>query len=229
MKENSSTKTGKDIITPEIKSEIPLNAVKFKKSWTFWETYVSKTTDLSFENSNKLIFKWDDLITFFQFWNKYPGRDIKNILFDGNNLKYFFKEKYRINAMNIFQEGIKPMWEDEQNKGGKYFQLDYKIKNDEMDTFSELANVHWKKLALCTMGGSIPHADYINGIRFVDKTNFLRGKIIMFRIEIWVDKFLDVDKLNLLKDYMKKERKEFMIKMKNLNNINLLEKQIDNL
>ena len=202
MKENTSTKTGKDIITPEIKSEIPLNAVKFKKSWTFWETYVSKTEDLSFENSNKLIFKWNDLITFFQFWNKYPGRDIKNILYDGNNLKYFFKEKYRINTMNIFQEGIKPMWEDEQNKGGKYFQLDYKIKNDEMDTFSELANVHWKKLALCTMGGSIPHADYINGIRFVDKTNFLRGKIIMFRIEVWVRKNMEENKLEELKKYL---------------------------
>ena len=202
MKENQITKTAKDIITPEIKSEIPLNAVKFKKSWTFWETYVSKTNDLSFENSNKLIFKWNDLITFFQFWNKYPGRDIKNILFDGNNLKYFFKEKYRINAMNIFQEGIKPMWEDEQNKGGKYFQLDYKIKNDEMDTFSELANVHWKKLALCTMGGSIPHADYINGIRFVDKTNFLRGKIIMFRIEVWVRKNMEENKLEELKKYL---------------------------
>ena len=202
MKENSSTKTGKDIITPEIKSEIPLNAVKFKKSWTFWETYVSKTENLSFENSNKLIFKWNDLITFFQFWNKYPGRDIKNILYDGNNLKYFFKEKYRINTMNIFQEGIKPMWEDEQNKGGKYFQLDYKIKNDEMDTFSELANVHWKKLALCTMGGSIPHADYINGIRFVDKTNFLRGKIIMFRIEVWVRKNMEENKLEELKKYL---------------------------
>ena len=218
MKENSSTKTGKDIITPEIKSEIPLNAVKFKKSWTFWETYVSKTTDLSFENSNKLIFKWDDLITFFQFWNKYPGRDIKNILFDGNNLKYFFKEKYRINAMNIFQEGIKPMWEDEQNKGGKYFQLDYKIKNDEMDTFSELANVHWKKLALCTMGGSIPHADYINGIRFVDKTNFLRGKIIMFRIEVWVRKNMEENKLEELKKYLSE----------NLGCQNVISKNIDN-
>jgi hypothetical protein len=218
MKENSSTKTGKDIITPEIKSEIPLNAVKFKKSWTFWETYVSKTNDLSFENSNKLIFKWDDLITFFQFWNKYPGRDIKNILFDGNNLKYFFKEKYRINAMNIFQEGIKPMWEDEQNKGGKYFQLDYKIKNDEMDTFSELANVHWKKLALCTMGGSIPHADYINGIRFVDKTNFTRGKIIMFRIEVWVRKNMEENKLEELKKYLSE----------NLGCQNVISKNIDN-
>ena len=218
MKENSSTKTGKDIITPEIKSEIPLNAVKFKKSWTFWETYVSKTTDLSFENSNKLIFKWDDLITFFQFWNKYPGRDIKNILFDGNNLKYFFKEKYRINAMNIFQEGIKPMWEDEQNKGGKYFQLDYKIKNDEMDTFSELANVHWKKIALCTMGGSISHADYINGIRFVDKTNFTRGKIIMFRIEVWVRKNMEENKLEELKKYLSE----------NLGCQNVISKNIDN-
>ena len=195
-----------------------MNAVKFKKSWTFWETYVSKTTDLSFENSNKLIFKWDDLITFFQFWNKYPGRDIKNILFDGNNLKYFFKEKYRINAMNIFQEGIKPMWEDEQNKGGKYFQLDYKIKNDEMDTFSELANVHWKKLALCTMGGSIPHADYINGIRFVDKTNFTRGKIIMFRIEVWVRKNMEENKLEELKKYLSE----------NLGCQNVISKNIDN-
>ena len=202
MKENQITKTAKDIITPEIKKDIPLNAVKFSKTWTFWETYISKEKKLEYNDSNKLIFKWDDIITFFQFWNKYPGKDIKNILFDGNNLKYFFNEKYRINSMNIFQEGIKPMWEDEQNKGGKYFQLDYKIKSDEMDTFSELANIHWKKLALTTMGGSIPHADYINGIRFVDKTDFDRGKIIMFRMEVWLRKNMEENKLEELKKYL---------------------------
>ena len=202
MKENQITKTAKDIITPEIKKDIPLNAVKFSKTWTFWETYISKEKKLEYNDANKLIFKWDDIITFFQFWNKYPGKDIKNILFDGNNLKYFFNEKYRINSMNIFQEGIKPMWEDEQNKGGKYFQLDYKIKNDEMDTFSELANIHWKKLALTTMGGSIPHAEYINGIRFVDKTDFDRGKIIMFRMEVWLRKNMEENKLEELKKYL---------------------------
>ena len=202
MKENQITKTAKDIITPEIKKDIPLNAVKFSKTWTFLETYISKEKKLEYNDSNKLIFKWDDIITFFQFWNKYPGRDIKNILFDGNNLKYFFNEKYRINSMNIFQEGIKPMWEDDQNKGGKYFQLDYKIKSDEMDTFSELANIHWKKLALTTMGGSIPHADYINGIRFVDKTDFDRGKIIMFRMEVWLRKNMEENKLEELKKYL---------------------------
>ena len=179
--ESKPTKTSKDIITPEKKTDIPLNSVQFSKSWTFWETYTSKTKKLEYANSKRLIFKWNDLITFFQFWNKYPGKDIKNILFDGNKVKYFFNEKYRITSMNIFQEGIEPMWEDEQNKGGKYFQCDYQIKSD-LETFSQLANAHWKKLALCTMGGTIPNGEYINGIRFVDKTNFEKISISLLFI-----------------------------------------------
>ena len=203
--EEKKTKTTKDIITPERKADIPLNSVQFSKTWTFWETYSSKTKKLTnYSEANKLIFKWNDLITFFQFWKKYPGNDIKNILFDGNNLKYFFNEKYRVTSMNIFQEGIQPMWEDESNKGGKYFQCDYQIKKDDMEDFSKLANIHWKKLALCTMGGSIPYADHINGIRFVDKTDFERGKIIMFRMEIWVKKGLDKNQLEELKKYFSK-------------------------
>jgi hypothetical protein len=198
------TKTAKDIITPEKKSGILLNNVKFSKSWTFWETYSAKGKKIDYKDSNKLIFKWDDLITFFQFWNKYPGNDIKNILFDGNILKYFFNEKYRINSMNIFQDGIKPMWEDENNNGGNYFQLDYQIRKDDMEDFSKLANIHWKKLALSTMGGTLPHCDYINGVRFVDKTDFDRGKIIMFRMEVWVRKGLEKDKLEELKDNLSK-------------------------
>ena len=193
-----------DIISPEVKKDIPLSSVKFSKSWTFWESYIGKTVKLSYDESNKQIFKWDDLITFFQFWNKYPGRDIRNIFFDGNTLKFFFEEKYRINAMNIFQEGIKPMWEDEKNKGGLSFQLDYQVQKDKMEGFAIPANFNWKKLALCTMGGSMPHAEFINGIRFVDKTDFDRGKIIMFRIEVWVSKELDENKLDELKIYLSK-------------------------
>ena len=197
-------KTSKDIITPEKKSDIPLNAVQFSKCWTFWETYISKAVKLEYHDSNKLIFKWHDLITFFQFWNKYPGKDIKNILFDGNKVKLFFNQKYRINSMNIFQEGIQPMWEDEKNNGGKYYQLDYQIKKDEIDIFSELANVNWKKLALSVMGGAVPQADNINGIRFVDKTDFDRGKIIMFRMEVWVGKNMDEKQVEELKQYLSK-------------------------
>ena len=106
--------------------------------------------------------------------------------------------------MNIFQEGIKPMWEDEKNKGGKYFQLDYQVQKDKIENFGNAANFNWKKLALCTMGSSLPYADFINGIRLVDKTDLERGRIIMFRIEVWVSKELEVNKLEELKTYLSK-------------------------
>jgi len=202
MEAKQTIKNKNDIISPEKKSDIPFSSVKFSKTWTFWESYISKEIKLSYDEANKQIFQWNDIISFFQFWNKYPGKDIKKIFFDGYNVKFFFKEKYRINSMNIFQEGIKPMWEDEKNKGGKYFQMDYQIQKDQMENFSELANFHWKKLALSTMGGTLPYSDNINGIRFVDKTDFERGKIIMFRMEVWINKYLEADKVNELKNYL---------------------------
>ena len=202
METTQTIKNKNDIITPEKKSDIPFSSVKFSKTWTFWESYISKDIKLSYNEANKQIFQWNDIISFFQFWNKYPGKDIKNIFFDGYNVKFFFKEKYRINSMNIFQKGIKPMWEDEKNKGGKYFQMDYQIQKDQMEKFSELANFHWKKLALSTMGGTLPFSDNINGIRFVDKTDFERGKIIMFRMEVWINKYLEADKVTELKNYL---------------------------
>ena len=195
-------KTKKDILT-ETKNNIPLSNVEFSKTWTFWESYICKNRKLSYEEANKQIFKWSDLITFFQFWNKYPGNDAKNLFFDGTNVKYFFNEKYRINAMNIFQEGIKPMWEDEQNAGGKYLQLEYKIKKEDMQDFSAASSFQWKKLILCTMGQILPGAEYINGVRFIDKTDFERGKIIMFRMEVWISKKMQKEKLDELQKYLK--------------------------
>ena len=200
--EQKHLKTSKDIIPPK-KLDISLPAVKFSKSWAFWENYSTKEKKLSYLESNKEIFKWDDIITFFQFWNKYPGNDIKNIFFDGQDLKYFFKEKYRINSINIFIEGIKPMWEDEQNKGGKYFQLDYRVNIEKINDFITASNYQWKKLALNLMGMNLPGADYINGIRFIDKTDFDRGKIIMFRIEVWIRKNVDENIIEDIKKYLK--------------------------
>ena len=200
--EQKLLKTSKDIMQPK-KSDIPLNSVKLSKSWAFWESYSCKKKKLPYEDSNKEIFKWNDLITFFQFWNKYPGKDIKNIFFDGNEVKYFFKEKYRINSINIFVEGIKPMWEDEQNKGGKYFQLDYKVQKEKMDEFINASNFQWKKLALNLMGNNLPGVEFINGIRFIDKTDFDRGKIIMFRIEVWINKNAGENIIEEMKKYLK--------------------------
>ena len=200
--DKKTQKTSKDILSPG-KTSILLNNVTFSRTWAFWENYTSKTSKLSYSESNKKIFKWNDIITFFQFWNKYPGNDIKNIFFDGNNLKYFFEEKYRINSMNIFLDGVEPMWEDEKNKGGKYYQLDYRVPKEKIDEFIEKSNYQWKKLALSLMGNDLPGAEFINGIRFIDKTDFERGKIIMFRIEVWVGKNVNEKIIEDIKNYLK--------------------------
>ena len=206
----------KESIIPESEKNIPLSQITFNRSWVFWESYTAKDQKLEYEESNKAIFEWNDIITFFQFWNSYPGNDLKKIFFNGNRVIYFFKEKYRIIAMNVFVKGIKPMWEDEKNNGGKYLQLEYQIKPDEADYFSSVSSLFWKKLVLNTMGENYPGSENVNGIRFVDKTHFERGKIIMFRFEIWVDKFLNDETLDLLKKYMIKEMKCEMIEIKNI-------------
>ena len=118
--------------------------------------------------------------------------------------------------MNCFEDGIKPMWEDEKNKGGKYFQCDYQIQKDRLDAFIELANYHWKNIILCVMGGAVPHCDFINGLRLVDKTDFKRGKIVMFRIEIWIRKNLEEKKIEELKQYLKDNLKCESITVKDI-------------
>ena len=201
---NDSIKTSKDILK-ETEKDIPLSSVTFPRKWSFWESYIAKETKLSYKDSMKNIFSWNDLITFYQFWNKYPGNEATKIFFDGNKIKYFFKEKFRISAMNIFVEGIRPEWEDPKNNGGKYLQFEYQIKLDDINIFSNRASNAWKKLALNTMSENFDGSNFINGIRFIDKTQFERGKIIMFRFEIWLNKEINEENLKKLVEYLKKE------------------------
>ena len=179
--------------------------VQLNRTWSFWENYsmkneVKKDGSYLYEE----IFTFDDIISFWQFWNKYPGRDTKNIFFNGEYITYFFKEKYRITAMNLFVKGIKPEWEDKNNAGGKVLILEYEVKK-ELDKFLTLVNDSWIKLLVYLIGEQIPSSNYINGIRFVDKTKL--GKGIIFKFEVWINKSMkdeDKDKLDELKSFLSK-------------------------
>lgn len=152
------TKTDKNI--PEEVEKIEIEKVRFNRTWAFWENYIDKERIKEYSSLMRNIFEWDNLIKFWQFWNKYPGSDAKNIFFDGNRIVYYFKDKNRINAMNVFVKGIRPEWEDQENAGGKYFQLDYKI-DKEIDKFFQIVSEAWQKLILNTMGENIPCAEYV--------------------------------------------------------------------
>ena len=176
--------------------------VLLNRSWSFWENYETKNREeKDYSKLLKEIFTFEDLISFWQFWNKYPGSDTKQIFYNGECIKYFFKEKYRIIAMNLFEKGIRPEWEDEKNKKGKTLILEYIINND-LDQFLSLVTESWTKLLCYLIGETIPHSNYINGIRFVDKTKFGHSKKIIFRLEIWVNCSIEDKELSELKEFL---------------------------
>ena len=176
--------------------------VLLNRSWSFWENYESKNREeKNYSKLLKEIFTFGDLISFWQFWNKYPGSDTKQIFYNGECIKYFFKEKYRIIAMNLFEKGIRPEWEDEKNKKGKTLILEYVISSN-LDQFLSLVTESWMKLICYLIGETIPHSNNINGVRFVDKTKFGYLKNIIFKFEVWVNSSIEDKELSDLKEFL---------------------------
>ena len=180
---------------------IEKDKVILNRSWSFWENYETKTSK---SYVVKEIYTFDDLISFWQFWNKYPGNETKKIFYNGECIKYFFKEKYRISAINLFEKGIRPEWEDEKNSGGNILTLEYGAKEFEDSIFSILTE-SWVKLMCYIIGEALPYNKYINGIRFVDKSKL--GKFTSFRFEIWVNKNMKDNEIDELKKYLYPEFK----------------------
>jgi len=179
--------------------------VLLNRSWSFWENYETKTRESKdYSKLLKEIFTFEDLISFWQFWNKYPGSDTKQIFYNGECIKYFFKEKYRIIAMNLFEKGIKPEWEDKKNKGGKVLILEYYI-NQELEEFLNAVSQSWTKLLCYMIGETLPHSEFINGVRFVDKTKFGKAKSIIFKFEVWTNSSMEQTGLEELKKFLAKE------------------------
>ncbi len=180
---------------------IELDKVLLKREWSFWENYESKNKSQR-NYSYKEIYSFDNIIAFWQFWNKYPGNDAKEIFYNGECLKFFFKEKYRITAMNIFEKGIKPEWEDEKNKKGQILTLEYIVDKD-LDKFLSKIDELWIKLIFLLIGENIPYSNNINGVRFVDKTKVLKSTI--FKFEVWVNKNMKDEELEEIKILLSKE------------------------
>ena len=198
------------LIMEELNSEnieesdvISKEKVKLNRSWSFWENYqIKNNSEKGYSDLLKEIYSFDDLISFWQFWNKYPGNDTKNIFYNGEYISYFFDEKYRIIAMNLFVKGIKPEWEDVKNKKGKTLILEYEVKKN-IDGFLSAVTESWIKLLCYLIGEQIPFTNNINGIRFVDKTK--PGKIIIFRFEVWTNSCMtNENDIEYLKKFLSK-------------------------
>ena len=190
----------------EESNTIEKDKVSLKREWSFWENYDSKK-EKDYSKLLKEIYVFNDIISFWQFMNNYPGSDIKKIFFDGEFIRFFFKEKFRIIALNIFQKGIKPEWEDKSNMKGNILTLAYTIDKG-IDDFLIKAQELWIKLICLLIGETLPFSHNINGIRFVDKTKLAYGNnklMISFKFEIWANSNMKENELNELKNFCTKE------------------------
>ena len=180
--------------------------VRLNREWSFWEKYEPKEKNqknLDYSMLLKNIYSFNDLISFWQFWNKYPGSTPSKIFYNGEVIRYFFREKYRIIAMNLYQRRIRPEWEEKKKKKGKVLTLEYLVSTD-LDKFMETVEKTWTSLMLSLIGENLFYSQYINGIRFIDKTQIGGGKRIMFRFEVWTNKNITEEELTSLKEYLGK-------------------------
>ena len=82
--------------------------------------------------------------------------------------------------------------------------MDYFVKNNnEINNFYSSATKNWNKLMLGLLGETLPSSEFINGIRFVDKSNL--GKKTMFRFEIWANKYISKEQILESKEFYKIE------------------------
>ena len=82
----------------------------------------------------------------------------------------------RINGLSMFQRNVQPQWEDEVNKNGGQFRIDFKSSIPFLQTI-------WEKLVFSVITDEFVGADMISGVRLLDKSGAQREN--MFRIEIW--------------------------------------------
>lgn len=63
--------------------------VSLGRNWVFWENYENNTPKIKsdWENNIKKIFEFNDIISFWQFLNKYHGSNLSNIFFNGKSIK----------------------------------------------------------------------------------------------------------------------------------------------
>lgn len=72
---------------PEESSTVLKDSVTLQREWEFWENYEKPGSKLDWKDSIQSIFTFNDIISFWQFWNSYPGSEPSNIFYNGERMR----------------------------------------------------------------------------------------------------------------------------------------------
>lgn len=82
----------------------------------------------------------------------------------------------------MFKKGIRPEWEDPQNKQGSEWASSRKMMS------ADVLDQHWENMVLALIGETIDESNEICGCRVVDKSKVGKGAAgrPVFRLELWL-------------------------------------------
>lgn len=136
--------------------------------------------------------EFHDLWSFWQNWSNLPHSDPRFFFSDQikNEEKVPEGMSNSIESIGIFEDSIRPEWEDPQNKSGCDFFSRIPFEQDMKGI--------WEKTVFALIGETLPSSEEVTGVRIVD-----RGKF--FKIEVWVRFNSDNKKIAQMKERLAKE------------------------
>lgn len=79
------------------------------------------------------------------------------------NKNSHYHNKKRINSLNFFAGDIRPEWEDNRNRGGWTYTLQFEEKNySEIPKLLDVMQKYWTLLILWVIGESIVGSKFVN-------------------------------------------------------------------
>jgi len=85
--ENDSHKIS-SVQVPKEALTVSEDKVMLQRTWVFWENYNAKSgKELEWKDSIKELFSFNDIISFWQFWNDYRGSNPSEVFFDGERIR----------------------------------------------------------------------------------------------------------------------------------------------
>lgn len=138
-----------------------------------------------YENTLNEIFSFNNLNDLAKFWYNCSYDDSSNLLFstldDTEKRVERFNRLFVIDSLNLFREGIKPVWEDPVNQNGYDLRIELDVYSDNREQTEITYKGLWQNMVFSLIGEECEYSNQIAGIRFK-----VQPSKSVLRLEIWI-------------------------------------------
>lgn len=167
-----------------------------ESGWSFWETYRDlekgnknqqnqNKGEKQYESTLNEIFSFNNLNDLSKFWYNCSYEDSSNLLFstldDTEKRVERYNRLFVIDSLNLFREGIKPVWEDPLNQNGYDLRLELDVYSDNREQTEITYKLLWQNQVFSLIGEECDYSNQITGIRFK-----VQPSKSVLRLEIWI-------------------------------------------